>query len=89
MTPLEQFETFWKAYPRKVAKKTARDKWSRIKMTDELFAKIIAAVEVQKKQPQWVKDGGQFIPHPSTWLFQERWDDEVDSGASTKYNEYE
>jgi len=25
---------------------------------------------------QWTKDGGQFIPHPATWLRQERWTDE-------------
>ena len=25
---------------------------------------------------QWKKDGGQFIPHPATWLNQEGWDDE-------------
>ncbi len=82
----DQFELFWKAYPRKVAKKVARDKWNRIEMTDELFAKIMAAVEAQKKMPQWVKDSGQYIPHPSTWLNQERWEDEVQGAPiSVKY----
>ena len=25
-----------------------------------------------------MRDNGQFIPHPATWLNQERWDDEPD-----------
>jgi hypothetical protein len=25
---------------------------------------------------EWTKDGGQFIPHPATWLNQKRWEDE-------------
>lgn len=27
---------------------------------------------------QWKKDGGQFIPHPTTWLNGDRWEDEVE-----------
>ena len=38
---------------------------------------MIRAVEAQKNTPQWVRDGGQYIPHPSTWLNQERWRDEL------------
>jgi hypothetical protein len=81
------FEQFWSAYPRKVAKKIALQKWLRIKMTDELFAQITTALENYKKSPQWVKDGGQFIPHPATWLYQERWNDDlkVEGQGSTKY----
>ena len=43
---------------------------------------ILAAIEAQKKSEQWVKDGGQYIPHPATWLNQGRWDDQV-----TEYKE--
>lgn len=38
---------------------------------------MLAALAQQKKSPQWVKDGGEFIPHPATWLNQGRWQDEV------------
>lgn len=82
----KSFEEFWLAYPRKIAKKAARQKWQRINMTSELFEKIMKAVEAQKKLPQWRKDGGQYIPHPATWLNQERWEDEIDSGNSKKYD---
>ena len=37
---------------------------------------MLDALVWQKLQPQWLKDGGQFIPHPSTYLTQERWLDE-------------
>ena len=29
-----------------------------------------------KKRPDWIKDGGQFIPHASTWLNAKGWEDE-------------
>jgi hypothetical protein len=34
-------------------------------------------LEAQKKQEDWRKDGGKFIPYPATYLRQERWDDEL------------
>lgn len=37
--------------------------------------KILAAVQAAKRSDQWTKDGGQFIPHPATWINQGRWDD--------------
>ena len=37
---------------------------------------MIAAVERHQASPQWQKDGGQFIPHPKTWLREGRWKDE-------------
>lgn len=77
-TPGDQrFDQFWAEYPRKTVKKEALKSWNRIKMTDELFAKIMSTLAAYKKSPQWIKDGGQFIPHPTTWLNQERWNDEL------------
>jgi hypothetical protein len=69
------FDRFWAAYPRKVGKGAARSAWKSGKLTGKLDA-ILAAVEKQKASEQWRKDGGQFIPHPATWLRQERWEDE-------------
>jgi hypothetical protein len=37
---------------------------------------MLAALAWQVQQPDWLKDGGQFVPHPSTWLNQGRWQDE-------------
>lgn len=72
----ERFDEFWKAYPRKSNKGGARKAWKKLSPDKELFAKIMAALEVAKKCEQWTKDRGQFIPYPATWLNQERWDDD-------------
>lgn len=73
----EWFDTFWEAYPRKTAKAKALDAWNKVDLTQELMETILQALERQKKSPQWTKDGGQFIPHPTTWLNQERWADQL------------
>lgn len=72
------FDRFWAAYPRRTAKKAARKAFDRIGATPELVDRMVAALEAQQQQPQWQKDDGQFIPHASTWLNGERWEDEVD-----------
>ena len=68
------FNTFWQEYPRKVGKGKAWESWSKAKGRPAI-ANILAAVIEQKASPQWMKEAGQFIPHPSTWLNQRRWDD--------------
>lgn len=73
----DQFEAFWNAYPKKVSKKTAYKSWSKITFTDGLFEKIMLSLKNCTESKQWKKDNGEFIPHPSTWLNQERWNDEV------------
>lgn len=68
-----EFETFWKAYPRKIAKPEAFKAWE--KNDRPSLDKILAAIEQQKQTEQW-RDV-KFIPHPATWINQGRWDDEI------------
>ena len=77
MDNFEDFDLSWAVYPRKVGKGAARRIFARIKPDSGLLAKMRDAIEIQRESVQWQKDGGQFIPHPATWLNQERWDDEV------------
>ena len=72
----ETFEEFWAAYPRKDGKKVARQKWNRLKPDEEMRKKILADIERRKRSPEWLKENGQFIPMPSTYLNQQRWEDE-------------
>lgn len=78
----ELFARFWSSYPNKTGKKKAEDKWTVIlrNLTEKdalsLFDEIIAGLDRAKKSKQWLKDNGEFIPHPITWLNQERWNDE-------------
>lgn len=76
----EQFEVFWKAYPRKVNKQTARKSFSKA-IGKVSLETMLCALEKQKRSPQWVRDKGQYIPHPSTWLNQGRWEDEMEVKA--------
>jgi hypothetical protein len=71
-----RFNAFWKAYPRKVGKDAARKAFDKRKPDDVLTEAFIRAIESQSKGEAWRKDGGQFIPHPATWLNEGRWMDE-------------
>jgi len=71
------FERFWSAYPRKVGKVAAAKEFDRCKPNSTLVDAMVVAIEAQKLGEPWRKDSGQFIPHPSTWLSEGRWLDEV------------
>ena len=45
---------------------------------------IVKSVEEHKLSDQWLRDNGQFIPHPQTWLNQRRWEDEVEVWSPPK-----
>ncbi len=69
------FDQFWQAYPRKVGKDAAKKSFDKRSPDADLLAKMLRAIDVQSKSVDWLKDGGQFIPHPATWLNQGRWMD--------------
>lgn len=75
------FAAFWDAYPKKVAKPAAEKAWRKLKPTGQLLADLMASLERQKGGEQWQKDGGQFIPHPATWLNGRRWEDDTQNSA--------
>jgi hypothetical protein len=80
-TPVGGFDAFWRVYPRKVGKSDARKVWQKLAPDAALEAVILAAVEQHKQSRQWRKDGGDYIPHPATWLNRGRWEDELPSAA--------
>ena len=74
--PVEHdFDLFWASYPRRDGKGAARRKFV-IALTKTDFHIIMDAVEAQKIAGMF-PDNRQFVPHPATWLHQERWDDEI------------
>jgi hypothetical protein len=75
----ERFDAFWMAYPKKVGKQDAMRQWRKLRPDAAMAQRIMAAVMAQRVSAQWLKDAGQFIPNPSTWLYQGRWDDEVET----------
>ncbi len=71
-----QFNEFYHLYPRKVKKQDVKKWFQRNKPSNELFSSMMNSLEQFRASKDWQKDGGQFIPYPSTWLNQKRWEDE-------------
>ena len=73
----KMFDMFWDVYPKKRSKISAYKKFCKINPSQDLFESMIRAVKTQAKTDQWAKDGGEYIPYPSTWLSSGAWMDEV------------
>ncbi len=71
------FDIFWARYPKKVGKDAALKAFQKRKPDQHLVTQMLNALGKQIPSDAWVKDGGQFIPNPATWLNQGRWQDEV------------
>ncbi|MCD1645189.1 hypothetical protein [Aurantimonas coralicida] len=68
------FDTFWAAYPRKQAKRTAQKAWDR-EMKAGTDPQVILD-GLRRQLPGFARKEKQFIPHPATWLNSGRWEDE-------------
>ena len=73
----KDFEKFWDTYPRKKSKGDAEKAWKQIKPSPELVEIIISKVVLLKSSQEWLREGGEFIPYPATWLRAKGWEDEV------------
>ncbi|WP_199721596.1 hypothetical protein [Cellulomonas rhizosphaerae] len=80
-TPITHgFDQFWEQYPRKVGKQAARTAYGKATRT-VTPAKLLAAAHRYAQDPNLPEK--EFIPHPSTWLNEGRWDDEPLPARST------
>jgi len=77
----EAFGIFWSEYPRKVARKKAEAAFAKHDC-HLVMPKLMEALTVQKASRQWRRDNGDFVPHPSTWINQARWEDDPASYRS-------
>ena len=66
------FDRWWRIYPKKVAKKPCRDKWRRMKPDPDILVRDVQA-RIEHDE-QW-KQG--YIPNPLTYLNQERFNDDI------------
>jgi hypothetical protein len=80
------FMQFWTEYPKKTAPAAAYKSWLKIKYKPATLNLIIEALKWQSKLPGWLKDNGQFIPMPATYLNQCRWQDERVLNEWEKYD---
>lgn len=71
--PADLFEQFWQAYPRKVGKPPARKAFTHA-LIDVDVGDIASGLRAWCSY--WTLRGEEeFIPHPTTWLNQQRWND--------------
>ena len=75
------FAIFWDSYPKKVAKPKAESAWKKQAVSIADRSLIIAAIDGAKLTDSWQKNGGEFIPHPASWLNARRWEDGVPSAT--------
>ena len=71
------FAAWYAAYPRHVSKEAARKAWNKLRPDEALVSEMMAALAEQKRSAEWTEDGGRYVPHPSTYLHQQRWTDEL------------
>lgn len=69
------FLRFWASYPRKVGKKQALKAWNRYAKRNQ--SAILDGLTAWNQHWQREKTETQYIPHPTTWLRQERWEDHI------------
>ena len=78
-----EFENFWSVYPRKINRAVALKAFEKATRKTEADL-IITAVRGYK-----FADDEQFIPHPATWLNQERWIDGTPTSVRPQVTEAE
>lgn len=81
---LNGFDAFYSAYPRKKNQGQAEKAWKALKPSEQLQAEILAAIERAKTSAGWLKDAGEFIPYPATWLNAKGWKDEVKQSIGSR-----
>lgn len=84
LTPeqMTRFERWYSVFPRKVNRAKAEEKWAEIDPDDDLTDVMVSKTEEWSASPDWTKNGGQYVPHPATWLHNKRWTDGSPSQAS-------
>ncbi|EMM7970741.1 TPA: helix-turn-helix domain-containing protein [Pseudomonas aeruginosa] len=83
--PLDGFEEFYQVYPKHKDRAKAEKAWRKI--DPALHPVIMAALPKHCRQRDWLKDNGQFVPLPASWLNGRRWEDEIapDAGPASSF----
>ena len=73
------FDTWWSVYPKKKGKQNALKAWNKIKPDADML--IAHTTNMATNDDEWVRG---FAPHPTTYLNQARWNDEVQQRELTQ-----
>lgn len=75
---LAGFARFYGLYPKRQKRAEAEKAWLKLSPSPELQATILTALAQHVQQDAWLRDGGQFVPLPASWLNARRWEDELE-----------
>ena len=78
-----EFDKWWEIYPRKVGKKEAKRKFV-IALRKVKLKKLMSATRKYAE----LQNDIQFTAYPSTWLYQERWDDDPTHISTTRQSNF-
>ena len=87
--PADHEEQFWRAYPRRVGKIAAMKALAKVRKRKVPFAAVLAGVGRLVDQIARRRTETQYVPHPTTWLNQGRWDDDPDPTPPRKPSMFE
>ena len=75
--PDEKFDRWYAEYPKKQAKGDARKAWEQTAAIRPDLESMLTTLRQQVRSSDWMRDGGQYIPLPASYLRAERWDDVI------------
>ncbi len=75
--PMEGFEQFYRLYPRRQKRPSAESAWKKLKPDAALRETLLSALAKHCLRSDWIKDRGQYIPLPASWLNGRCWEDEL------------
>lgn len=87
ITDPSEFDRFWAEYPRRIGKKAAQKAFQNARDRPRIDD-LLESIRKAKASPQWAKDGGQYIPHPATWLNRGQWADVPTETKPTVFEEF-
>ena len=70
-----EFNKFWEMFPKKKSKGDAYKAWIQTSGKRPPLADLLKSVVVLKNSADWMKDDGQYIPYPATFLRKWMWAD--------------
>jgi hypothetical protein len=76
-TPPADFATWYAAYPRKRAPEDARRAWEATRLARPPLADLLRVLGLQRASPDWMRESGQFVPYPATYLRAHSWADDI------------
>jgi hypothetical protein len=72
------FDAFYQAYPLKKSKQPAMKAWAKLNPPQALIIRIMTDIDNRVLLGEWDTGAGRaFIPHPSTYLNNARWEDDI------------